>query len=153
MEPSPLDPPSSESSSDPFSGYLEVVSVLGALHAKRGRLIRTIEEQMQGDADVQGEDVLSEHVTAEMVARVDAGIREAEALCEEYELRIENGLQFAANRADAVRALFNTVTQRMKEMEQWILESVENLPDEDREEWELLVSDYERIREELGGEP
>lgn len=108
---------------------------------------------MQGDADVQGEDVLSEHVTAEMVARVDAGIREAEALCEEYELRIENGLQFAANRADAVRALFNTVTQRMKEMEQWILESVENLPDEDREEWELLVSDYERIREELGGEP
>ena len=53
-------------------------------------------------------------------------------------------------RADALRALFDSISVRMAQMQAWIEDAVHGLPEEDREEWDLLVSDYERIREQLG---
>lgn len=142
MEQSPLDPPPL----DPFAGYLEVASVIRILEAKRQRIL-------DGNLEGSSEHALPDSEVVAMVGRVDAGIREAAGLLRIYEERIEDGLQATANRADSVRALFESVTQRMKEMEAWLGNAINNLSEEDREEWELLVSDYERIREELGGEP
>ena len=138
MESSPLDPPSS----DPFEGYLEVVSVLRVLRSKREKIAQSFAAAE-----------LSETDAGLMLERVDGGIAEAEMLLVACEQSIEESLHAAANRADSVRALFDSVTERMKEMAAWINDSIEHMPEEDREEWDLLVSDYERIREELGGDP
>ena len=142
MEQSPLDPPPL----DPFAGYLEVASVIRILETKRQRIL-------DGNSDNGTEQSIPASEVAAMVGRVDSGLREATDLLRIYEERIEDGLQATANRADSVRALFDSVTQRMKEMESWLGDAVNNLSDEDREEWDLLLSDYERIRDELGGEP
>ncbi len=142
MELPPLDPSPDPSSLDPFSGYLEVGSVIDVLKRKRDRILQEGEQQVIPEAEGKA-----------MVGRVEAGILEAQALKDVYEQRLEDVLHAAANRADAVRALFDTVTRRMEEMREWMAGAVEGLPSEDREEWDLLVADYERIREELGGEP
>ena len=138
MEPPPLDP----HSSDPFEGYLEVVSVLRILTAKRERVSQSLAASE-----------ISEAEASLLLDRVDGGIAEAESLRVACEQGIEESLQAAANRADSVRRLFDSVTERMREMADWINDSIEHMPEEDREEWDLLVSDYERIRDELGGDP
>jgi hypothetical protein len=124
---------------DPFAGYLEVVSVIGILEAKRARLLGA--EEGEAGADPGG---------AFLLARIENGILEAQELQRVYEERMEDVIHNAADRADMLRALFDSITWRMAEMQAWIEAAVDGLPEEDREEWDLLVSDYDRIREQLG---
>ncbi|RFC46156.1 MAG: hypothetical protein DVB28_000160 [Verrucomicrobia bacterium] len=124
---------------DPFAGYLEVVSVIGILEAKRARLSGA--EEGEAGADPDGPFLL---------ARIENGILEAQELQRVYEERMEDVIHNVADRADMLRALFDSITSRMAEMQAWIEAAVDGLPEEDREEWDLLVSDYERIREQLG---
>ena len=142
MEQPPLDPPPL----DPFAGYLEVTAVIRILEVKRQRMLDDRSEE-------GAEQPIPASEIAAMLSRVDSGIREATDLLRIYEERIEDSLQATANRADSVRALFDSVTQRLKEMQSWLGDAVNNLSEEDREEWDLLLSDYERIRDEIGGEP
>ncbi len=137
MDQPPLDP---QSPLDPFAGYLEVVSVIGILQAKRERMLENSLEMPVLESDV-----------AALVARVEAGIGEAQSLQAEYEQRMEDALQSAADRADTLRVLFASVSSRMAEMREWISDAVNGLPAEDREDWDMLVSDYEHLRAELGG--
>jgi hypothetical protein len=124
---------------DPFAGYLEVVSVIGILEAKRALLLGG--EEGEEGADPSG---------AFLLARIENGILEAQELQRVYEERMEDEIHNAADRADTLRALFDSITFRMAIMQGWIEAAVDGLPEEDREEWDLLVSDYERIREQLG---
>lgn len=124
---------------DPFAGYLEVVSVIGILELKRALLLGS-----------KGGD-LSEDVESQIfLTRIEDGLLEALELKVVYEERIEDVLQNAADRADALRVLFDSISERMAQMQLWIEDAIHGLPEEDREEWDLLVTDYERIREQLG---
>jgi hypothetical protein len=124
---------------DPFAGYLEVVSVIGILELKRALLLGS----EGGDLSEDGESRI-------LLARIEDGLLEALELKAVYEERIEDVLQNAADRADALRVLFDSISERMAQMQVWIEDAIHGLPEEDREEWDLLVSDYERIREQLG---
>lgn len=138
---------------DPFAGYLEVVSVLDILEAKRARLLQAGEDAgSEGEEEREGEKSGAEPDanTAALLARVEGGIREAQELQRVYEERMDDAIHNAADRADALRALFDSISVRMAQMQAWIEDAVHGLPEEDREEWDLLVSDYERIREQLG---
>jgi len=138
---------------DPFAGYLEVVSVLDILGAKRARLLETKRDAgSEGEAEEEGQNRGTEPdaTRAALLARVEGGIREAQELQRVYEERMDDAIHNAADRADALRALFDSISVRMAQMQSWIEDAVHGLPEEDREEWDLLVSDYERIREQLG---
>ena len=142
---------------DPFAGYLEVVSVLDILEAKRSRLLETkrdagSEGEAEGEEEGKGKKRGPEPDAnaAALLARVEGGIREAQELQRVYEERMDDAIHNAADRADALRALFDSISVRMAQMQEWIESAVHGLPEEDREEWDLLVSDYERIREQLG---
>jgi len=124
---------------DPFAGYLEVVSVIGILELKRALLLGS-----------KGGDVSEDVESRILLARIEDGLLEALELKIVYEERIEDVLQNAADRADALRVLFDSISERMAQMQIWIEDAIHGLPEEDREEWDLLVSDYERIREQLG---
>ena len=124
---------------DPFAGYLEVVSVIGILETKRALILGAAPGAAPG-----GEDV------GLLLARIEDGIREASELQAVYEDQMEDVLHGAADRADALLVLFDSISERMTEMQLWMESAIEALPAEDREEWDLLVSDYERIREQLG---
>jgi hypothetical protein len=124
---------------DPFAGYLEVVSVIGILELKRALILGSAAkaESQEGEG-------------ATLLQRVEEGIREALELQMVYEERIEDVLHHTADKADALRFLFDSISERMAQMQRWIEDAIEGLPEEDREEWDLLVSDYERIREQIG---
>lgn len=124
---------------DPFAGYLEVVSVIGILELKRALLMGSKAGDLSEDAD-----------SRILLTRIEEGLLEASELKDVYEERIEDVLQNAADRADALRALFDSISERMAQMQVWIEDAIHGLPEEDREEWDLLVSDYEKIREQLG---
>lgn len=126
---------------DPFAGYLEVVSVIGILELKRALLLGSDPEQ-SGDVDA-----------GVLLARIEEGLREAAGLQVVYEEQMEDVLHSVADRADALHVLFNSISERMAQMQVWMESAVNALPEEDREEWDLLVSDYERIREQLGKTP
>jgi hypothetical protein len=125
---------------DPFAGYLEVVSVIGILELKRALILGS-----SAQVESQEEDAVA------LLHRVEEGIREALELQVVYEERMENVLHQTADKADALRTLFDSISERMAQMELWIEGAIDGLPEEDREEWDLLVSDYERIREQIGG--
>lgn len=125
---------------DPFAGYLEVASVIGILELKRALILGS-----SAQAQSSGEDAVA------LLHRVEEGIREALELQEIYEERMEEVLHQTADKADALRILFISVSERMAQMQCWIEDAVDALPEEDREEWDLLVSEYERIREQIGG--
>jgi hypothetical protein len=127
---------------DPFAGYLEVVSVIGILELKRALLLGADPEQASGEVDA-----------GVLLARIEAGIREATGLQVVYEEQMEDVLHSVADRADALHVLFDSISERMSQMQVWMESAVNALPEEDREEWDLLVSDYERIREQLGKTP
>ncbi len=126
---------------DPFAGYLEVVSVIGILELKRALLLGSDPEKA-GDVDA-----------GVLLARIEDGIREATGLQVVYEEQMEDVLHSVADRADALHVLFDSISERMSQMQVWMESAVNALPEEDREEWDLLVSDYERIREQLGKTP
>jgi len=127
---------------DPFAGYLEVVSVIGILELKRALLLGADPEEASGDVDA-----------GILLARIEDGIREATGLQVVYEEQMEDVLHSVADRADALHVLFDSISERMSQMQVWMESAVNALPEEDREEWDLLVSDYERIREQLGKTP
>lgn len=127
---------------DPFAGYLEVVSVIGILELKRALLLGADPEEASGGGDA-----------GVLLARIEDGIREATGLQVVYEEQMEDVLHSVADRADALHVLFDSISERMSQMQVWMESAVNALPEEDREEWDLLVSDYERIREQLGKTP
>lgn len=143
---------------DPFAGYLEVMSVIGILELKRALILGTAQsdlsaaqggnaEEVGGGADFNRE----EHGT--LLARIEGGIREATELQLIYEEQIDDALHNAADRADALHVLFDSISERMLQMQAWMEIAIDALPEADREEWDLLVSDYERIRDQLGKMP
>jgi hypothetical protein len=124
---------------DPFAGYLEVVSVIGILELKRALILGSGQAGPVGEGDSEV-----------LLARIEDGLREAIELQTVYEERMEDVLHSAADRADALHVLFDSISERMFQMQGWIDNAIDALPEEDREEWDMLVSDYERIREQLG---
>ena len=132
---------------DPFAGYLEVMSVIGILELKRALILGACPEEGNAAREVEG---LKQGESSELLARLEGGIREAIELQAIYEEQMEDVLHSAADRADTLHLLFDSISKRMEQMQVWMASAVDALPDEDREEWDLLVSDYERIREQLG---
>ena len=150
---------------DPFEGYLEVLTVIQILQRKRRRLLPEIQSPGASDApvftsaDPEGDELAGapvgpspeSHADAmALIARVDSGIFEAEALQLVYEERMEEVLQGAANHADAVRSMLLSISERLQEMESWLSEAVLGLNEEDMEEWDRLKADYTRLKNQIG---
>ena len=150
---------------DPFEGYLEVLTVIQILQRKRRRLLREMQSPGAADApvftsaDPEGGDLAGALVgpspesradALALIARVDSGIFEAEALQLVYEERMEEVLQDAADHADAVRSLLLSISERLAEMESWLSEAVSGLNEEDMEEWDRLKADYTRLKDQIG---
>jgi hypothetical protein len=136
---------------DPFAGYLEVMSVIGILELKRALILGSD----RGDGVEEGDvgEGLKRDGSDSLLARIESGIREATELQVIYEEQIDDALHCAADRADALHVLFESISERMMQMQAWMEAAIEALPEADREEWDLLVTDYERIREQLGKTP
>jgi hypothetical protein len=150
---------------DPFEGYLEVLKVIQILQRRRKRLLTEIQSSGESDvpafpsADSEGDEMAGAQLVPSpgspadfraLIARVDAGIFEAEALQLVYEERMEEELQGAADHADAVRSLLLSISERLEEMESWLSEAVSGLSDEDMEEWDRLKADYTRLKDQIG---
>lgn len=150
---------------DPFEGYLEVLSVIQILQRKRRRLLAEIQSaggddpEAPSDTDSDGDELAGAPVgpspqnradAQALVARVESGILEAEALQLVYEERMEAVLQGAADHADALRSLLLSISERLDEMQSWISEAVLGLSEDDLEEWERLKADYTRLKTQIG---
>lgn len=150
---------------DPFEGYLEVLSVIQILQRKRRRLLTEIqslgaaEPAVPSYTDSDGDEPAGAPVgpsqqsradAEALVARVESGIFEAEALQLVYEERMEEVLQGAADHADALRSLLLSISERLEEMQSWISDAVLGLNEEDLEEWVRLKADYTRLKTQIG---
>ena len=144
---------------------MEVLTVIQILQRKRRRLLtevqslEALEAPVFTSADPEGDEITGapvgpspeSHASAlALIARVDSGIFEAEALQLVYEERMEEVLQGAANHADAVRSLLLSISERLQEMESWLSEAVLGLNEEDMEEWDRLKADYTRLKDQIG---
>ncbi len=148
---------------DPLAEYLEAHAILSSLHSERTRLLEYGAEldelNVPGDAGQRSD-------LASLLSRLSAGIEETETLLLTYELYLEEQMRTLADQADAGRALFAAVSSRILEMKTRLLDSADNeqgynanpQPDstspqapkrcpDDHWEWEVLLRDYERIRD------
>jgi len=155
---------------DPLAEYLEAHAILTSLHLERAKLEKS-GDGMGQDQQVDAEDTEIDQGTkadlAILLKRLGAGIEETEALLTTYEEYLEQKMCFLADQADAGRLLFARVSARIAEIQELLNESAQleqtyrveerdgafeasEHPSawgpEDQQEWEALLSDFERIR-------
>jgi len=151
---------------DPLAEYLEAHAILSSLHLERTRLFEHGAELDELGVAVDAEQRVD---LASLLNRLSAGIEETETLLLTYELYLEEQMRVLADQADAGRTLFAAVSARILEMKTRLLDSADNeqgynanpkpqSSDTMREaasfradehwEWEVLLRDYERIRNE-----